>query len=151
MTPKIAKFFDNWGGGGAQRARIRVADACPSNFPPSAGPGEETTRRYGRKTFAAKILAETFFVHISLWSSRLDLPTGENSRGRRWLLESARVAPRSPEFTTHPRRFGGPRFRKFHAQNCFKTRRFFSKIMTPKIAKFFDNWGGGVRNARGFE
>ena len=28
----------------------------------------------------------------------------------------------------------------------------FSKIMTPKIAKFFDNWGrGGVRNARGFE
>ena len=61
MSPKIAKFFDNWGGGGAQRARIRVADVCPSNFPPSAGPGDETTRRYGRKTFAAKIFARNVF------------------------------------------------------------------------------------------
>ena len=77
------------------------------------------------KRLQPKFLRETFFVHISSWSSRLDLPTGENSRGRRWLLESARVAPRSPEFTTHPRRFGGPRPRNFQAQKCFKTRRFF--------------------------
>ena len=50
---------------------------------------------------------------------------GGKFKGRRWLLESARVAPRSPEFTTHPRRFGGPRPPNFQAQKCFKTRRFF--------------------------
>ena len=97
----------------------------PSHRPPPPPPPNPTFPQPFSEIPLPKILRETFFVHISSWSSRLDLPTGENSRGRRWLLESARVAPRSPEFTTHPRRFGGPRPPNFQAQKCFKTRRFF--------------------------
>ena len=48
------------------------------------------------KGLVPEILAETFFVDISWWFPRLDLPTGENSRVRRRLLESARVAPLLP-------------------------------------------------------
>ena len=93
--------------------------------PPSPPPPNPTFPPPFSEIPLPKNLRETFFVDISSWFPRLDLPTGENSRGRRWLLESARVAPRSPESHTHPRRFGCPRFRNFHAQNCFKTRRFF--------------------------
>ena len=74
-----------------------------------------------------KILRETFFVDISSWFPRLDLPTGENSRGRRWLLESARVAPRSLNFTNIRGVLGALIF----------------EIFTPKIALkpdvFFEN------------
>ena len=48
------------------------------------------------KGLVPEILAQTFFVDISWWFSRLDLPTGGNLRGRRRLLESARVAPPLP-------------------------------------------------------
>ena len=42
---------------------------------------------------APNISGETFFVDISWWFSRLGFSPVVNSRGRCWLLRSARVAP----------------------------------------------------------
>ena len=74
--PQKAKQF-------LQRARIQVADVCPSNFSPSAGPGAKTARRYRRKTFRPK-----FRVHPKnledpkFWANRFVLSAPGPADGR---------------------------------------------------------------------
>ena len=90
-----------------------------------------------------KFWGETFFVDISWWFSRLDLSTGENSRDRRRLLESARVAPTRREMCQKCFRFWDCDVRNFRVQTQFSAGRHGTDVRQDRTAGFRPGGGEG--------